>query len=362
MFTLHLQFFQTLIPPQQKQRRAQLKIIRASSLMAYLAASFFIFGACMVHAQSEMNSNASTVGQSRYMRDFPEHLLEVQPPWNEPIYPGTELTVPGIQNVPDIHGEVNDPQLVVFFAGNQYMLVNELMKDFMKAYPKYKRVVAFTMPPGRLITAIKRGNGILIGNMHINLRPDILTAGHGSIMHLQQTLHWFSQTEVYAKNRLAIMVAKGNPDHVTGMKSLAAPKLKLCMPNPEWEGIAEHAIIPALRKTGGETLVNAVYKTKVKDGTTFLTHIHHRQTPVRIMEHKCSAGVVWYTEAYFHDKIAHHPISIVNVPINNNKVVGFTAGLMKQAPDPEAGRDFLKFLMSSTAQTLYRHYGFMPPR
>ncbi|AOU99210.1 hypothetical protein BI364_15845 [Acidihalobacter yilgarnensis] len=167
----------------------------------------------MDHAASADRNSAYE--NSRYMRDFPASLLKVQPPWNKPIYNGTELTVPGLQNVPDIHGDVNDPQLVVFFAGNQYMLVNHLMKDFMKAYPRYKRVVAFTMPPGRLITAIKRGDGILIGNMHVNLKPDILTAGHGSILHLQDKMHWFSKTEVYAKNKLAIMVYKGNPQHVT---------------------------------------------------------------------------------------------------------------------------------------------------
>lgn len=120
---------------------------------------------------------ATRESQSRYMQDYNKKLLEIQPPWNAPIYPGTELTVPGLQNVPDIHGDINNPQLVIFFAGNQYMLVNTLMKKFMQQYPQYKRVVAFTMPPGRLITSIRRGNGILLGNMRITLKPDILTAG-----------------------------------------------------------------------------------------------------------------------------------------------------------------------------------------
>lgn len=307
----------------------------------------------------EKSAGATT---SRYMRDYPKQLLDVQPPWNKPLYDGTELTVPGLQNVPDIHGDVNNPQLVVFFAGNQYMLVNTLMRDFSKAYPKYKRVVAFTMPPGRLITSINRGNGILIGNMRITLKPDILTAGHGSIMKIQKKYNWFSATEVYARNLLAIMVYKGNPGNVTGMKSLAQDDIKLCMPNPEWEGIAKHAIIPALKKTGGDALVNTIYKKKVSAGTTFLTHIHHRQTPVRIMEKKCTAGVVWYTEAYFHAKIKNHPISIVTVPKQNNKVVGYTAALMRKAPNAEAGRAFMKFLMSPVSQKLYQQYGFMPPK
>ena len=298
---------------------------------------------------------------SRYMGDFPGELLKVQPPWNAPIYGGTEVTVPGLENVPDIHGDINDPQLVIFFAGNQYMVVNRLMRAFVKAYPEYPRVVAFTFPPGRLITAIERGRGILLGNMRITLKPDILTAGHGSMMALQEKHHWFDRTEVYARNRLAIMVYQGDPKHVTGLKSLSEPGLQLCMPNPEWEGIAKHAIIPALREAGGEALVNTVYKEKVAKGTSFLTHIHHRQTPIRIMEHQCDAGVVWYTEAYFHEQMKHHPISTVTIPDKDNKVVAYTAGLMKSAPHPAAANAFMTFLMSPEGQAIYREYQFMKP-
>lgn len=339
------------------------KSIRASKLMPALAAGLLFNLAPAAHAASPAEMSASSVyGNSHYMESFSKEEKDVQPPWNKPLYEGTQVTVPGLQNVPDIHGDINDPQLVIFFAGNQYMLVNRLMKDFIKANPKYPRVVAFTLPPGRLITATQRGNGILIGNMHVMVKPDILTAGHGSIMNLQKKHHWFAKTENYTRNRLAIMVYKGNPAHITGLKSLSASDLKLCMPNPEWEGIAKHAIIPALKKTGGDALADAVYKEKVKNGTTFLTHIHHRQTPVRIMEQKCTAGVVWYTEAYFHDKIAHHPTSIVTIPDSQNKEVTYAAGMLKKAPHPAAARAFMKFLMTPTAQNLYKEYGFMAPK
>lgn len=341
---------------------------RRSAILTSLVAGLLFGFMLPAHAEQSGNRAAqymkahSPYQSSRYLRGFPQRLLEIQPPWHRPIYSGTEITVPGLENVPDIHGDINHPQLVIFFAGNQYMLVNRLMRTFIKTYPKYQRVVAFTFPPGRLITSMERGNGILLGNMHITLKPDILTAGHGSIMGLQEKHHWFAKTEVYARNRLAIMVYQGNPDHITGLKSLAQPSLPICMPNPEWEGIAKHAIIPALKKTGGATLVNEVYRQKVRYGTTFLTHIHHRETPIRIMEHQCVAGVVWYTEAYFHARIAHHPISIVTVPMQDNKVVGYTAGMMRNTSHAAAAGAFMKFLMSSKAQKIYRYYGFMPPQ
>ena len=283
------------------------------------------------------------------------------PPWSKPMVTGEPFTIDGIENAPDLHGDVNDPQLVVFFAGNQYMLVNRLLEAFQHKYPKYTRVYAETLPPGVLVRQINKG-GIVVGNMRISLRPDIYTAGKGRIRALQKKRGWFSKTEDYARNRLAIMTAKGNPDHVTGWASLADPHLKLCMPNPATEGIASHAIIPALRKSGGEKLADAVYRDKVKAGTTLLTHIHHRQTPMMIMGGQCAAGAVWYTEAYFHAHIAGHPLSMVKVPASQNHVVTYTAAAMKNAPHPEAAGAFLAFLVSADGQAIYRHYGFMAPK
>ncbi len=284
----------------------------------------------------------------------------VQPPWSAPMVTGMNITVPGVDNVPDLHGDVNDPQLVVFFAGNQYMLVNKLLTDFQKAHPEYKRVFAETLPPGILARQIEEG-GLVIGNMRISLKPDIFTAGHGRMEGLQKEHDWFSNIENYARNRLAIMTYLGNPNHIKGWRDLARPGLKICMPNPKFEGIAQHAIIPALKKTGGDALVDAIYKRKVEHGTTYLTHIHHRQTPMRIMAHECEAGAVWYTEAYFHADIAHHPISLVKIPEDQNKVVTYTAGIMRAAPHPQAAAAFMKFLVGPEAQALYRKYGFMPP-
>ncbi|MEO5990193.1 MAG: hypothetical protein ABIP68_01040 [Ferruginibacter sp.] len=45
----------------------------------------------------------------------------------------------------------------------------------------------------------------------------------------------------------------------------------------------------AFVKAGGEQLKNKIMVDKVKDSTTFLTYIHHRQSPMRILYGQCSA-------------------------------------------------------------------------
>ena len=67
----------------------------------------------------------------------------------------------------------------------------------------------------------------------------------------------------YATNDLAIMIPAGNPKGIQSLKDLARPDIRLSMPNPQWEGVAQQ-ISDSLRKAGGEELYQAVYQNKVK--------------------------------------------------------------------------------------------------
>jgi len=281
----------------------------------------------------------------------------ISPPWTTPPQNGKNFTIDGIDNVPDLRGDIVDPQLVVFFAGNQFMVMDDLVKAFKKAYPQYKRVFIETLPPGILAQQIENG-ALVIGNMRIGLKPDVYTAGKGRIGTLQSQKHWFSATEDYARNRLAIMVYKGNPRNITSLNDLASSEIQVTMPNPHWEGIAKQ-IEKAYVKAGGEDLRTRIMVTKVKDGTTFLTHIHHRQSPIRIMKKESDAGPVWYTEAYF-QKMIGNPVDMVTIPDDQNVYVTYSAGSMKTAPHPKAAHDFLQFLTNKQGQQIYRKYGFLP--
>jgi molybdate transport system substrate-binding protein len=274
------------------------------------------------------------------------------PPWNTPPESKVMFTVPGIDNVPDLYGDIIDPQLVVFFAGNQFMCIDDLLAGFKTAYPQYQRIFVETLPPGILARQIE-GGSITIGNLRITLQPDVYSAGRGRI---DQMPGAFTKTEEYAYNRLAIMVRKGNPKGIMSLKDLGRTGLRVSMPNPAWEGIGKR-IEEAYLKAGGEALRKTIMEDKVKDGTTFLTQIHHRQTPMRILNDESDAAPVWYTETYYQQMI-HHPIDMVEIPAKENINATYIAGQLKNAPHTEAARDFMDFLVSPAAKAVYRKYGF----
>lgn len=274
------------------------------------------------------------------------------PPWNTPPQSKVMFTIPGVDNVPDLFGDINDPQLVVFFAGNQFMCIDDLLSAFKKRYPQYQRIFAETLPPGILAKQIA-GGSITIGNMRITLKPDVYTAGKNKI---DQMPEYFSKTEPYAYNGLAILVQKGNPKAINGLKDLGRADVRVSMPNPEWEGIAKR-IEEAYVKAGGEELRQQIMEVKVKDSSTYLTQIHHRQSPMRILYNQSDAAPVWYSEAFYQQMIGH-PAEMIKIPENENITATYVAGQLKTAPHTQAAKDFMDFLVSPTAKAIYQKFGF----
>ena len=277
------------------------------------------------------------------------------PPWNTPPASEVMFTIPGVDNVPDLVGDINDPQLVVFFAGNQFMCVDDLLAAFKKAYPRYQRVFAETLPPGILAKQIQGGT-LTVGNMRVTVKPDVYTAGKARIDRMTSILE---DTAAYAYNKLAILVQKGNPKQIKGLADLGREDVRVSMPNPQWEGIARQ-IERAYLQAGGTALRDQIMKTKVQDHSTFLTHIHHRQTPMRILYDQSDAGPVWYSEAYF-QRMIHHPVELIPIADSQNVTATYMAGVLKNAPHQQAARDFMQFLTGSTAKAIYRKYGFTTP-
>ena len=162
----------------------------------------------------------------------------------------------------------------------------------------------------------------------------------------------------YVTNDLTIMVPKDNPAQVKSLSDLGKPGIRLAMPNPEFEGVARQIKI-ALAKAGGDALERMVYDTKVKDGTTTLTRIHHRQTPLFIMQGRVDAGVTWQSEAEFQEQ-AGHPISHVVIPAADNATAVYAGAAVKGAPHPDAAKAWLDFIHAPEALQIFARYGFKP--
>ena len=296
--------------------------------------------------------------------EAPRYQEQVFPPWqhggnNPAMHEGLEFTVPEVDDLADFHGSIDNPQLTIFVGGNYYFAMAPLVKAFEKEYPALRGKIYYeTLPPGILIKQMKQGGTITIGNMTWTIKPDVYAAGLKKVNAFIKEGLLQGPAVPYVTNDLTIMIPKGNPAHITGLQDLGKPGVRLSMPNPAWEGVARQ-IKMSLTKAGGPALEKMVYDTKVKNGETILTHIHHRQTPLFLMQGLADAGVTWKSEAIFQEQ-AGHPIANVPIPAKDNTTAIYASAVVKGAAHPKWAEDWVNFLKSPTALQIFEHYGFKP--
>ena len=306
---------------------------------------------------------AATAGQADEAKvsGFPATVF---PPWqnganNDAADRGLDFTVPEVDVMADFHGNLDDPKLVLFVGGNYFFAMAPLVKAFEAEHPEYKGHLFWeTIPPGLLVKQMDAHGTITVGNMTFTAKPDAYFGGLKKVEALIDDGHLAGPAIPYATNTLTIMVPKDNLAHVAGLADLGKPGIRLAMPNPEFEGVARQIEI-ALGKAGGEALTKAVYGTKVADGSTILTHIHHRQTPLFLMQGVAEAGVTWQSEAVFQEQ-AGHPIGQIAIPAADNATAVYAGALVEGAAHPEAAKAWLAFIRSPAALEIFESYGFKP--
>jgi len=59
--------------------------------------------------------------------------------------------------ITQFHGDPENAQLRLFMAGNQFVVMDNLIAEFKKQYPKYQEIYYVTIPPGKELQWILRG-------------------------------------------------------------------------------------------------------------------------------------------------------------------------------------------------------------
>jgi accessory colonization factor AcfC len=288
---------------------------------------------------------------------------QAAPPWshganNPATQQGYLFQVEDVDNVPDLHGNPEDARLVLFIGGNQFFVLPKLIAGFQKMHPELLGHIFYeTLPPGILRKQMASNNTISLGNFTLHIQPDVYEAGAGVLEEMERE-KLVEKAVPYATNDLAIMVAASNPKKIHSLNDLGRPDVRVAMPNPQWEGVAGQ-IGDSLRKAGGDALFHSVYEAKVRNGSTYLTQIHHRQTPMRILRGDADAGVTWASEVRFQEMIGN-AITGVEIPRNQNTTGTYAAGVLRDAPHGGAARAWVAYLTTPEAQAIYREYGFGP--
>ncbi len=262
-----------------------------------------------------------------------------------------------------LHDLVGDPliaQVTLLMAGNQFMVMPDLVSAFQAEHPQIARVYYQTLPPGLSLRQILDGD-LRLGTLRLSIRPDVYSSTGHAHMGVLKERGLIDAFRPYIRNRLALMVRKGNPQGIKGLADLARQEVRISMPDPAHEGIASDYILPMLDRFGGEAFRERLMGEKLREGTTRLTTVHHRETPDRLLAGACDVGIVWASEVAWQQREGA-PLEGVEIPppFDLRDRVIYTVAVLKQASHPDAARAFVDFLLTPEAQALYAQYGFTP--
>jgi len=251
--------------------------------------------------------------------------------------------------------------LVLFVAGNQFMVMEELLGVFQSQYAEIKRIFYETLPPGLELKQILAGGAVFRDKL-IDVRPDVYASVSEAAMKqlAEKDLISGKGYFLYLHNRIVLMVPEGNPAKINSVQDLGRSEVRISQPNPEFEDIAFH-IMDMYRDVGGDTLVRRIMEEKRAEGTTILTVVHHRETPLRIVKGEVDVGPVWSTEIK-HARQNNLPLDMIDPgeDLDQRKKINYYICPLRDSANPENGEKFLQFIKSSKAQGIYEKYGFVP--
>jgi ABC-type molybdate transport system substrate-binding protein len=254
-----------------------------------------------------------------------------------------------------------EADLVLFMAGNQFMVMPEIISAFQARYPEIKKIFYETLPPGLELKQIL-ARGALWQNKAFTIYPDVYSSVNQKAMQiLAQQGHIRPKDEhLYLHNRLTLMVPRGNPAQITSVNDLARGDVRISQPDPENEDIAHH-IIDMYRQAGGNDLVKRIIEEKRAEGTTIFTLVHHRETPLRIEKKTVDVGPVWVTEAV-QARTTRLAFEVIEPggQLDQRDKINYYICRLNDALHPQNAQKFIDFILSGAAQNIYKKYGFVP--
>jgi ABC-type molybdate transport system substrate-binding protein len=268
------------------------------------------------------------------------------------------------ERLDDLHNleTAAEADLVLFMAGNQFMVMPELLAAFQHNYPTVQKIFYQTLPPGLQLRQIL-ANGAMLGDRLLTVMPDIYTSVNEKAMQTLIGAGRLTQAgyQLYLHNRLTLLVPAGNPAGIEKVVDLSRPGVRISQPDPENEDIGWH-IVDMYRQAGGENLVQRIMEEKRTAGTTRFTKVHHRETPARIGEKTVDVGPVWATEALYARSRGLACETVEPGPeLDQRQRVNYFICRLTDAPHPENADLFLNFINSTAARDIYRKHGFITP-
>ena len=163
-----------------------------------------------------------------------------------------------------------------------------------------------------------------------------------------------SSVIIFTKNKLSIIVPKGNPARIINLSDLAKPGLKIVMGTKDVP-VGDYAL-QIISKLGNDSAYGPDYKTKV------LANVISQETNVNYVVTKVALGEADAGFAYVSDitKNLTSKVDKIDIPDEYNVIAQYPMGILLESKYPLQSQEFMSLVMSDKGKAVLEKYGFAP--
>ncbi len=163
-----------------------------------------------------------------------------------------------------------------------------------------------------------------------------------------------SSIVIFTKNKLSLIVPKGNLAKIINLSDLAKPGLKIVMGTKDVP-VGDYAL-QILNKLGNDSAYGPDYKTKV------LANVISQETNVNYVVTKVALGEADVGFAYVSDitKNLTSKVDKIDIPDEYNVIAQYPMGILLESKYPLQSREFMSLVMSDKGKAVLEKYGFAP--
>ena len=163
-----------------------------------------------------------------------------------------------------------------------------------------------------------------------------------------------SSVVIFTKNKLSLIVPKGNPAKIINLSDLAKPGLKIVMGTKDVP-VGDYAL-QIISKLGNDSAYGPDYKTKV------MANVISQETNVNYVVTKVALGEADVGFAYVSDitKNLTSKVDKIDIPDEYNVIAQYPMGVLLESKYPLQSREFISLVMSDKGKAVLEKYGFAP--
>jgi molybdate transport system substrate-binding protein len=165
-----------------------------------------------------------------------------------------------------------------------------------------------------------------------------------------------SSVNVFAQNKLALIVPKANPANITSLNDLANSGLKLVVANSSVP-VGNYSL-QMLSKASNNSSYGAGFNTIV------LANVVSEETNVNDVVVKVAlgqgdAGIVYVSDvpAAYKDKV-----TVIKIPDSINVIAQYPIGVLSGSQSAQQAQSWINYVTSPAGQAILQKYGFIIPK